>query len=273
MFDARRDFLKLSAGSIAGLAAAVLPPVTLAQITAAPAAGGMRKGAALPKIKAVAFDSYGTLFDVDSVSTEAEILFPGKGKELAQLWRRKQIEYSWLRTMSKQYRDFWQLTTDGLVYATNKLQLELTPEKRTRLVNQYLQLKAFPENVAALKEFKKLGIPLIIVSNGTPSMLKDAVKSAGMEGIFNQLLSVDALKTFKTDPRVYQMGINALRLKAREICFVSSHCWDVDGAMFTGMQGYWVNRMNDPVEELGVVPTQMGPTLTDALQFVRQSRA
>lgn len=174
--------------------------------------------------------------------------------------------------MSMRYRDFWHLTDDALVFATNKLKLELTAGKRIRLVNQYLQLKPFPENVESLKEFKKLGVPLIILSNGTPSMLDAAAKSAGMVGIFDKLLSVDSLKTFKTDRRVYQMGISALRLKPGDICFVSSHSWDVSGAIATGMQGFWVNRMNEPAKELGIIATGVGPTLNDALQFVRQSR-
>lgn len=263
---ARRRIVTLLASGITG---SLLPPRSALAQTAGVR---MRNAATLPRIEAVAFDSYGTLFDVDSVITEAENLFPGQGKALADLWRRKQIEYSWLRTMSRRYRDFWQLTDDGLVFAARTLKLDLTTEKRARLVNQYLRLKPFPEAVEALKEMKTLRIPLIILSNGTPAMLKAAVTSAEMDGIFDRTLSVDAVRTFKTDPRVYEMGIRFLRLSARKICFVSSHSWDVVGAMASGMQGFWVNRTGGPAEELGIEATGTGPTLTEALQFVRQSR-
>ena len=223
------------------------------------------------RIRAVAFDSYGTLFDVESLAALGEKLYPGKGKELSQLWRRKQIEYSWLRTLLKRYRDFEKVTEDGLVFATNKLQLELTADKRQQLLAQYLRLDAFPDVVAAMQEFRQLGIPLAIVSNGTPKMLQSAVKHAGIDGLLDRLVSVDTVKAFKTDPRIYLAGAKALNVSPRHICFVSSHSWDVIGAMSVGYVGFWVNRNDEPVEELGVPVANQGKTLSDAAQFVKRS--
>jgi 2-haloacid dehalogenase len=154
-------------------------------------------------IRACVFDAYGTLFDVHSVAALAEELFPGQGDAVSQLWRTKQIEYTWLRTMAgpDAYRTFWEVTEDGLVFTARRLGLELTPEKRRALMGQYLRLDAFPENLEALRKLKGMGLRLAILSNGNPPMLEAAVRSAGMEGLFEALLSVDRLRRFKTVPR------------------------------------------------------------------------
>jgi len=225
------------------------------------------------RVRAVAFDSYGTLFDVDSLAALAEKLYSGKGKELSQLWRRKQIEYSWLRTLLRRYRNFAQVTEDGLVFATNKLKLELTADRRQQLLAQYQRLDAFPDVVGAMQEFRQLRIPLAIVSNGTPEMLRSAVKHAGIEGMLDRLVSVGTVKAYKTDPRIYLAGAKALNMSPGNICFVSSHSWDVIGAMSVGYVGFWVNRNDEPMEELGVAVPNQGKTLSDAAQFVKRLRA
>ncbi len=149
------------------------------------------KPATKPDIRAVVFDAYGTLFDVYSVGALAEQLFPGKGSELSQLWRLKQIEYTQLRTLASRYRPFWEVTQDALVFSARRLGLELSEALRDRLMNQYACLSPFPENAGALKELKALGVPTGILSNGTPQMLDIAVKSAGMVGLFDHILSVE----------------------------------------------------------------------------------
>ena len=202
-------------------------------------------------LRAIAFDAYGTLFDVYSVGTLAEQFFPGKGTELAVLWRDTQITYTRIRTLSDRYAPFWQVTEDALVFSTRKLGLDLTEDARKRLMSQYACLSAFPENLGALRELKQLGLPLAILSNGTPEMLDIAVKSAGMGGLFDHLLSVEAVKKYKTAPEAYRLGPDAFKLPTREILFVSSNCWDAIGATWFGYTTFWINRSGQPLEEIG----------------------
>ena len=223
-----------------------------------------------PRIRAIAFDAYGTLFDVYSVGALAEQLFPGKGAELANLWRDKQIDYTRLRTLSGQYRNFLDVTRDGLRFAAHKLGLALDAADEQKLMNQYACLSAFPENVGALKELKTLGVPLAILSNGTPEMLAIAVKSAGMSGLFEHILSVDPVRKFKTAPEAYQLGPDAFGLPTMEILFVSSNAWDACGAAWFGYTTFWINRSGQPPEELGVTPTATGRLLTEVTAFVKE---
>ncbi len=222
-------------------------------------------------IRAIAFDAYGTLFDVYSVGALAEQIFPGKGTELTALWRSTQIGYTHIRTLSDRYVPFWQVTEDALVFSARKLGLDLTEDACRRLMSQYTCLSAFPENLGALKELKKMGMPLAILSNGTPDMLDIAVKSAGMGGLFDHLLSVEAVKKYKTTPEAYRLGPEAFKLPAREILFVSSNCWDALGATWFGYTTFWINRSGQPLEELGVQPAAQGRLLTDVLAFVQHS--
>lgn len=220
-------------------------------------------------IRAIAFDAYGTLFDVYSVGALAEQMFPGRGADLAALWRLKQIEYTQLRTLCERYKPFWEVTRDALVFALRKLGLDAGGDNVTRLMNQYACLSAFPENLAALKELKALGLPLAILSNGTPQMLDIAVKSAGMSGLFAHILSVDAVGKYKTAPEAYRLGPDAFGIAASHILFVSSNGWDVCGATWFGYTTFWINRSGQPAEELGVSPSAVGSRLTDVVDFVR----
>ena len=222
-------------------------------------------------IRAIAFDAYGTLFDVYSVGALAEQRFPGKGAELAALWRDVQVGYTRLRTLSNRHADFWQVTEDALVFSARKLGLDLTDDDRRRLMSQYACLSAFPENLGALKELKKLGLPLAILSNGTPDMLDIAVKSAGMTGLFDYILSVEAVKKYKTAPEAYQLGPDAFKLPTREILFVSSNCWDAIGAAWFGYTTFWINRSGQPLEELGAQPAAQGRLLTAVVAYVQNS--
>jgi 2-haloacid dehalogenase len=219
-------------------------------------------------IKAIAFDAYGTLFDVYSVGTLAEELFPGFGAELAALWRDRQIEYTRIRTMSGQYADFWQITGDALEFACERLGLPLTGRARERLMGQYARLPPFPENLAALQQLRAQAIPLAILSNGTPGMIANAVSAAGMDGLFAHLLSVDGVRRFKTAPEAYQLGPDAFGCPAQDILFVSSNAWDACGATWFGYTTFWVNRAGAPLERLGVRPTAEGRTLSDVVGFV-----
>jgi len=222
-------------------------------------------------IRAIAFDAYGTLFDVYSVGALAEQLFPGKGEALTALWRLKQIEYTFLRTLSGRYKPFLEVTEDGLVYSAKKLGITMNDAQRRQLMNQYACLSPFPENLGALKSLHALGLPMAVLSNGTPQMLDVAIKSAGMSGLFDHVLSVDAVRQYKTADAAYQLGPDAFGCPAREILFVSSNGWDAAGATWFGYTTFWINRARLPVEELGVTPTAIGQRLTDIVDFV-QSR-
>lgn len=225
-----------------------------------------------PEIRAVAFDAFGTLFDVYSVGLLAEQFFPGKGEALAALWRNKQIEYSLLRTLSNRYKPFLEVTDDALGYACEKLALPLSATQRRQLMNQYACLSPFPENLAALRRLKAAGVPLAILSNGTPGMLEVATRSAGMQGLFDHVLSVDAVGRYKTDPAAYQLGVDAFGMAAEHILFVSSNGWDVAGATWFGYTTFWINRSGLPLEALDVKPTQQGRVLDEVVDFVAVRR-
>lgn len=220
--------------------------------------------------KAVLFDAYGTLFDVYSVSLLAEQLFPGQGNTLAVLWRDKQIEYTRLVTTSNggaHYQPFWDLTRAGLRYACKRLNLPLTPEREQQLMNQYRHLSAFPENRDVLEALKRRKITTGILSNGDPEMLGVAVRSAGLEGLLDHVLSVDAVRKYKTHPDAYKLGTQATKLAAHHVLFVSCNAWDALAATWFGYRTLWVNRYQLPFEELGTQPTRIGASLGDVLSF------
>jgi 2-haloacid dehalogenase len=218
-------------------------------------------------LKAITFDAYGTLFDVYSVGTLAEEIFPSKGPQLAMIWRDKQIEYTRLRTMCDKYVDFWQVTEDALKYGCEALGLDLNAPSRERLMGAYAELTAFSENAGELTRLKQAGIPLSILSNGTPWMLEQAVNASGLTGFFDHVLSVDSVRQFKTAPAAYQMGPDAFDCPASDILFVSSNCWDICGATWFGYRTIWLNRYGLPLEQLGVTPHRIGKSLADVADF------
>ncbi len=222
-------------------------------------------------MKALVFDAYGTLFDVFSVTSLCEELFPGHGKQLAEMWRTKQLEYSWLRSLMGRYRDFWAITEDALVYSANRLKLDLTATKRDRLMASYLDLAAFPDVKPGLEELKRIGIRLAILSNGEPKMLKAAVQSAGIHELIDAIFSVDTVKIFKPSPRVYNQLQDALKIDKAEIGFVSSNNWDVNGAGSAGLTTFWIQRSSlDIPEELGYPPTHLVTAITDLRPLISQ---
>lgn len=214
---------------------------------------------------AVVFDAYGTLFDVHSVASLAEQLFPGRGEALSQLWRQKQLEYSWLRAMSRRFKPFWEITRDGLRFAALRLSLPLTAESEARLMNQYACLSDFPENLQALRAMKAAGLRLGILTNGNREMIEVSVRSAGMTGLFDHLLSSEAVGTFKTMDAIYALAPQAFGCRARDILFVSSNGWDAIGAHWHGFASFWINRAAMPPEQLDTEPDYTGRLLTDVL--------
>jgi 2-haloacid dehalogenase len=201
--------------------------------------------------RAFVFDAYGTLFDVHSV-TEAARALTSDPQALSTLWRQKQLEYTWLRSLMGRYEDFWVVTGQALRFALRRLGLAAGEAQVEALMSAYLTLAPFPEVAAALRALR--GTPLAILSNGSPLMLEAAVRSSGLEGTFAHVLSVDAVQIYKPSPRVYELAPRALGVAPGEIVFVSSNGWDVAGAAAFGFRTCWCNRTNAPAEELDVTP-------------------
>lgn len=200
-------------------------------------------------LRGVVFDAYGTLFDVRSVVEAARAITPDP-EDLSALWRQKQLEYSWLRGLMGNWRDFWELTGDALRFAVRKLGVDATDAQLASLRDAYLTLAPFPEVKDALHRLK--GRPLAILSNGSRQMLDAAVASSGLAPFLAHVLSVDEVRTYKPAPQVYALGPKALGLEAGDLLFVSSNAWDVAGAKAFGYRVCWCNRSGAPPEELGV---------------------
>jgi 2-haloacid dehalogenase len=226
--------------------------------------------------KIIVFDAYGTLFDVYSVSKLAETLFPGKGEQLSILWRDKQIEYTRLITMSdphnpngsRHYQSFWDLTRLSLNYACQRLKLDLTMQAQKELLDQYAELKAFPENLGVLHDLKTKGFKNAILSNGSPKMLESAVSSAGMSSLIDRVISVDTVRQFKIAPESYDLVTQHYGVDKRDVLFVSSNAWDALGATWFGFRSFWVNRQGLPFETIGPKPAYSGSSLEDVLTVV-----
>ena len=215
-------------------------------------------------IDALVFDAYGTLFDVHSVAALAEEL-TGRGAALSQLWRTKQLEYTWLSSLMGTPMpprvDFAELTARALDYALASLGIDLGSTERKRLRNAYLSLSPFPDVVQALAGLAPR--PRWILSNGTLAMLEPLVRNTGLTAHLDGVLSVDAAGIFKPSPRVYQLALDRLRLPARHIGFVSSNCWDAIGAKAFGFTTFWINRASAPVDLHGPAPDRVLSTLGD----------
>ena len=215
-------------------------------------------------IEAFAFDAYGTLFDVFSVTALCEDLFPGDGAALAQVWRAKQLQYSLLRSLMGRHRDFWLVTQDALVYASKRLGLDLSLARRDRLMEAYLTLAAFPDVRPGLEALKTQGMKLAILSNGEQRMLEAAARGAGIDTLLDAIISVEDVKIFKVSPRVYQLGLERLQVGRTALGFVSSNSWDINGAASAGLTTFWIQRTaGEPAEELGFAADRVVAAITD----------
>ena len=203
-------------------------------------------------IHVIVFDAYGTLFDVHSVVGRCEQLFPGHGESLSRLWRSKQLEYSWLRSLMGRYEDFEALTRSALSYACRSLGLPLTDGVVESLIDGYRRLELYAEVPAALHSLRAR--KLAILSNGSPGMLEPMVRNAGLAATFEAVLSVDELRIFKPHPSIYQLAVDRLGARAGNIAFVSSNYWDAAGATSFGFRTFWINRTRTQPDELGYAP-------------------
>ncbi|NEV02210.1 haloacid dehalogenase type II [Bradyrhizobium uaiense] len=241
--------------------------LTAASVTAAAVLPHRARTADHQSFKAVAFDGF-PIIDPRPVFARVEEMFPGKGAELSATWRTRQFEYGWLRTLGGRYSDFWRVTEDALVFAAKVMKIELSSEQRDRLMQTYLELKAWPDVLPALRRLREAGVRMAFLSNLTAPMLEAVVKNSGLEGLFEAHLSTDKVQAFKPDARAYQMGLDAFGLRREEIVFAAFAGWDVAGAKWFGYPTFWVNRAHATVEELGVVPDGVGPGLSDLADFV-----
>ncbi len=204
------------------------------------------------KIKAIVFDAYGTLFDVHSVVLRGGSGIAGDLDALSRLWRQKQLEFTWLRALMERYEDFWQVTEAALRSAMRQLSIEVSEVQFDRLMQAYLAPATFADARSVLEILT--GIPLAILSNGSPKMLDSAVRNNGLESYFAGIISVDRVKTYKPSPRVYALAPEILQVPAGEILFVSSNLWDATGAKAFGYQVCWCNRAEAPMDGWGFLP-------------------
>jgi 2-haloacid dehalogenase len=200
-------------------------------------------------VRACVFDAYGTLFDFASAAARCPEIPEDRRAALTTLWRDKQLQYAWLRTLENRYADFWQVTGDALDFTLESLDLE-TPSLRERLMELYLSLEPFPEVPAVLATLREAGFRTAILSNGSPPMLAALVERWRLETMFDAVLSADAVGVFKTHPKVYQYALDSLGLPASAIAFQSSNAWDAHGASDFGMRVVWCNRYGQRRERL-----------------------
>ena len=218
------------------------------------------------KTKAVVFDAYGTLFDVNSAAKRCKDKIGAKWETFANFWRTTQLEYTWLRSLMKRHKNFWDITEDSLdksmkVFNINK-------NMKNELLSLYKILSTYPEVKEVLEDLKKKNFKLAILSNGTPDLLNELVESNKLNNLFDDLFSIEEVKIYKPDPRVYELPIKKYKIKSDEITFLSANTWDVSGGGNFGYNSIWVNRHNSVFDILDFQPKNEISNLTQLLDIV-----
>ncbi len=216
----------------------------------------------LSHCRACVFDAYGTLFDVTSPTQREAAVLGDRGVALAQLWRQKQLEYTWLRSLMGRHADFWQVTGDGLDYALATLGI-VDPALRDRLMKLYLTLDAYPDVAACLERLRAGGRTTAILTNGSPATIDSAVASSGLGPLLDQVLSVESVGIFKPHRSVYQLAVDRLGVESSRICFVSTNSWDACGAADFGFQVVWLDRFGRQPDRLPGKPVATIKSLAD----------
>ena len=215
--------------------------------------------------KAIVFDAYGTLFDVNSAAEKCKDKIGDKWETFSNYWRTTQLEYTWLRSLMKRHKDFWQITEDSL--DKSMLTFKIDKSMRNELLNLYKELSTFPEVKSVLEELKKKSVKLAILSNGTPSLLSNLVKNSNLENLFDDVFSIEEVKIYKPDPKVYDIPINKYKIKKEEITFLSANTWDVSGGGNYGYNAIWVNRTNNVFDKLDYKPKNEVKNLRELLNL------
>jgi len=218
--------------------------------------------AKLDGARAVVFDAYGTLLDVATAAAAAQDVLGARWQALSDLWRQKQLQYSWLRALMGRHADFWTVTGDALDFALEAQRIQ-EPGLRSRLMDAYGRLGAYPDAEATLGRLRQAGLKTAILSNGAPRMLASAVKSARLDGLLDQVLSVEEVGVYKPHPSVYRLACDRLSIWPAEIVFVTANGWDAWGAKASGLRVAWCNRSGQPRERLGEGPDAEMGSLAD----------
>ncbi len=217
-------------------------------------------------IKAVVFDAYGTLFDVNSAAEKCKHKIGNKWESFANFWRTTQLEYTWLRSLMKRHKNFWQVTEDSLDKSMRVFNIDKS--MKNELLNLYKVLSPYPEVKEVLENLKKKNLKLAILSNGTPSLLNELVKSNNLNNLFDDLFSIEQVKVYKPDAKVYEMPVKKYSIEANEIAFLSSNTWDVAGGGNYGYNSVWVNRNNSQFDNLDYQPKNEIGNLSQLLDIV-----
>ncbi len=220
----------------------------------------------MSKVKAVIFDAYGTLFDVNSAAKKCKNQIGDKWESFANYWRTTQLEYTWLRSLMKRHKDFWKVTEDSLDKSMKVF--NINPNMREELLSLYKKLSTFPEVNDTLKQLKNKNLKLAILSNGSPDLLNELVNSNNLTEIFDDLFSIEEVKIYKPDNKVYEIPINKYKIKPEEIFFLSSNTWDVSGGGNYGYQSIWVNRNDNIFDNLDYKPKYEIKNLKQLLDII-----
>ena len=220
----------------------------------------------MKNIKAIIFDAYGTLFDVNSAAEKCKDKIGDKWEGFANFWRTTQLEYTWLRSLMKRHKDFWQITEDSL--DKSMMAFNINPKMKDELLNLYKVLSPFQEVPETLKTLKEKNFKLAILSNGTPSLLNQLVKSNNLDNLFDDLFSIEEVKIYKPDSKVYDLPIKKYEIKKNEVAFLSANTWDVSGAGNYGYNAIWVNRNNNIFDYLDYKPNNQIKSLTELTSLI-----
>jgi len=220
----------------------------------------------MKNIKAIVFDAYGTLFDVNSAAEKCKNKIGDKWEGFANFWRTTQLEYTWLRSLMKKHKDFWQVTEDSLDKSMKTFNIDSS--MKNELLDLYKKLSPYFEVKGVLKSLKEKKYKLAILSNGTPSLLNELIKSNNLENIFDDLFSIEEVGIYKPDSKVYDMPIKKYQIKANEIAFLSSNTWDVSGGGNYGYNAIWVNRNKSIFDNLDYKPKNEVSDLTQLVDIV-----
>jgi 2-haloalkanoic acid dehalogenase, type II len=220
----------------------------------------------MKNIKAIIFDAYGTLFDVNSAAEKCKDKIGDKWEGFANFWRTTQLEYTWLRSLMKRHKDFWQITEDSLDKSMKTYKID--PTMKNELLNLYKSLSPYKEVDEVLIKLKEKNFKLAILSNGTPSLLNELVKSSNLENVFDDLFSIEQVGIYKPDSKVYDMPINKYQIEKNEVYFLSSNTWDVSGGGNYGYNSIWVNRNNNIFDKLDYSPKHQIKQLGELLDIL-----
>ena len=220
----------------------------------------------MKNIKAIIFDAYGTLFDVNSAAEKCKDKIGDKWEPFANFWRTTQLEYTWLRSLMKRHKDFWQITEDSL--DKSMMAFNINPKMKDELLNLYKVLSPFQEVPETLKTLKEKNFKLAILSNGTPSLLNQLVKSNNLDNLFDDLFSIEEVKIYKPDSKVYDLPIKKYEIKKNEVAFLSANTWDVSGAGNYGYNAIWVNRNNNIFDYLDYKPNNQIKNLSELISLI-----